>query len=123
MTETIPLLAETVRIDTRDVETGRVVVHTTVTERDEEVEAMLTRRDLDVTRVKIDQVVTTPPVTRQEGDVLIIPVLEERLVVEKRLVLVEEIHIRTATSQRTERHTVRLRREQADIQHQPGETT
>ena len=47
-----------------------------------------------VERVPVDQFVDEAPQVRTEGDVTIIPVLEERYVLEKRLVLVEELHIR-----------------------------
>jgi hypothetical protein len=43
--------------------------------------------------VQIDRIVAEPPVQRQEGDTLILPVVEEVLVVEKRLMLREEIRI------------------------------
>ena len=49
---------------------------------------------VEVTRVPIDKVVETAPEIRTDGDVTIVPVLEEVLVVEKRLVLKEELHIR-----------------------------
>ena len=40
---------------------------------------------------------------REEGDVTIIPVLEEIVVVEKRLVLKEELHVRRVTERRKSR--------------------
>jgi stress response protein YsnF len=49
----------------------------------------------------------------------VIPVLEERLVVEKQLVLKEELRIRTAVSQETFQQTVRLREEHVEIETQP----
>ena len=55
-----------------------------------------------------------PPV-RREGDVVIVPVMEEVLVVEKRLMLKEELHIRIDVTRREETRTVRLRREHAEI--------
>ncbi len=118
--EVIPVIQETVRIEKRLVETGRVVVHKTVTERDETVEAMLARQDLSVERIPVGRVVTEAPASRQEGDTLIVPVLEEVLVVEKRLMLKEELHIRTANSQQAVQETVRLRSEKVTIE-QSGE--
>ena len=49
--------------------------------------------EADVRRVPVNRVITEIPQTRQEGDVTIVPVVEEVLVVEKRLLLKEEIHI------------------------------
>lgn len=116
VSETIPVLQETVRVSKREVETGRVAVHKTVTERDETVEMLLKRTDLAVERIPVNRVVTEAPASRQDGDTLIIPTMEEVLFVEKRLVLKEELHIRKATSERLAREVVRLRTEHAEIE-------
>jgi len=116
VSETIPVLQETVRVSKREVETGRVAVHKTVTERDETVEMLLKRTDLAVERIPVNRVVTEVPASRQDGDTLIIPIMEEVLFVEERLVLKEELHIRKATSERLAREVVRLRTEHAEIE-------
>ena len=116
VSETIPVLQETVRVSKREVETGRVAVHKTVTERDETVEMLLKRTDLAVERIPVNRVVTEAPASRQDGDTLIIPIMEEVLFVEERLVLKEELHIRKATSERLAREVVRLRTEHAEIE-------
>lgn len=56
------------------------------------------------------------PVTRREGDVTIVPVLEEVLVVEKRLVLREEIHVRETLSREEVELPVSLRRQRATVE-------
>jgi hypothetical protein len=56
-------------------------------------DAELFREGYSIERVQIDRIVAEPPVQRQEGDTLILPVVEEVLVVEKRLMLREEIRI------------------------------
>ena len=94
-TEMIPVVREFVHVSKRTVESGRVVVHKTTVERDETVEAMLLREDLQVERVAVGRVVDEAPATRREGDVLIVPIMEEVLVTEKRLMLKEELRIRT----------------------------
>ena len=93
-----------------------MVVHKTVTERDEVAEVSLRQQDLIVERVPVGRVVAEAPPTRQEGDTLIVPILEEIVVIEKRLILKEELHIRKQSSERTEQHTVRLRTEHAEIE-------
>ncbi len=114
--EVISVLQETVRVSKREVETGRVVVRKTVSERDEAVEMLLRQTDVSVERVPVGRVVTEAPASRQDGDVLIIPVLEEVLVTEKRLVLKEELHIRKTTSERMAHEVVRLRTENVLIE-------
>lgn len=91
-----------------------------MTEHDETVALLLRQQDVSVERVSVGRVVSEAPAIRQEGDTVIIPILEEILVVEKRLVLKEELHIRTDTTERLERRTVTLRTEQADISELPG---
>jgi uncharacterized protein (TIGR02271 family) len=115
-TEVIPVLREELKVSKREVETGRVVVHKTVSERDENVEMLLCRTDVSVERVPVGRTVTEAPASREEGDVLIIPVMEEVLVVEKRLVLKEELHIRKTTTERTAHEVVRLRTESVKIE-------
>ncbi len=116
LAEVIPVIHETLRIEKREFESGRVVVHKTVTERDEVAEVSLRQQDLIVERVPVGRVVAEAPPTRQEGDTLIVPILEEIVVIEKRLILKEELHIRKQSSERTEQHTVRLRTEHAEIE-------
>ena len=122
MIEVIPVVEETLRIEKREFESGRVLVHKTVTERDEVAEVLLRQQDLIVERVPIGRTVSEAPQTRQDGDTLIVPILEEVLVVEKRLVLKEELHIRKHSSERTEQHKVRLRTEHVEIE-QTGRTS
>lgn len=116
MIEVIPVVEETLRVEKREYESGRVLVHKTVTERDEVAEVLLRQQDLIVERVPIGRAVSEAPQTRQDGDTLIVPILEEVLVVEKRLFLKEELHIRKHSSERTEQHKVRLRTEHVEIE-------
>ncbi len=60
--------------------------------------------DVSVERVPVNRIVDAVPETRQEGDVTIIPVIEEVITVEKRLLLREEVRIRRS---RTEVHQPR----------------
>ena len=114
--EVIPVIHEKLRIEKREFESGRVLVHKTVSERDEVAEVLLRQQDLIVDRVPGGRAVSEAPQTRQEGDTLIVPILEEVLVVEKRLMLKEELHIRKRSSERTEQHKVRLRAEHVEIE-------
>lgn len=116
LVEVIPVIEETIRVEKREFESGKVIVHKSVEERDEVVDVVLRQQDLVVERVPVGRVVQEAPQTRQEGDTLIVPILEEVLVVEKRLVLKEELHIRKHSSERTEQKTVRLRSEQVKIE-------
>ncbi|HEX6289980.1 MAG TPA: YsnF/AvaK domain-containing protein [Herpetosiphonaceae bacterium] len=112
----IPVIREEAVVRTREVEGGGVRVHKTVNEREEVVELPTLREDVDVERVAIGRVVEAAPEVREEGDTLIIPVLEEMLVVEKRLVLKEEIRITRRRSTEVEQARVVLNEEQVTIE-------
>jgi uncharacterized protein (TIGR02271 family) len=90
----IPLVEERPRIDKRIVETGVITIRTTIDEHTERLTADLLHEEVGIERVPIDREVSEAPEIRWEGEVLIIPVLEERVVVQKRCVLVEELHVR-----------------------------
>jgi uncharacterized protein (TIGR02271 family) len=109
----IPVIDEQLRVHKREVVTGKVRVKKVMQEREEVVDEPLLSEDVEVKRVPIDRWVDSPVSVRQEGDTLIIPLLEEVLVVEKRLCLKEEIHVtrRRSESHRPER--VVLRSEEA----------
>ncbi len=94
-TEALPIVEEHLKVDKRRVETGRVRLRTVVDERLERVAEDLEREDVSIERVAVDQQVTQRPEIREENGVLIVPVCEEVLVIEKRLVVKEELHIRT----------------------------
>jgi hypothetical protein len=49
--------------------------------------------EVGIERVAVNQIVDQPPANRQEGDILVIPVVEEILVVQKRYMIKEEIRI------------------------------
>ena len=64
----------------------------------------------------MSQYVETRPAIRYEGDLTIIPVVKEAVVIERRLMLVEKIHItkRSITTDNTQR--VMLRRKEVTVQ-------
>ena len=79
-----------------------------------------------VERVAMNCEVDTPPGIRSEGDVLIIPVIEQRLVVEKRWVVTEELHVRRREHVEAVEIPVELRSthvsvERAEAPPQPGD--
>ncbi|MFL5759166.1 MAG: YsnF/AvaK domain-containing protein [Thermomicrobiales bacterium] len=106
---------------TRDVHLGDVVIHKRVEERPYQTTVDLSRDEVWVEHVAVDREVDTAPEPRYEGDTLIIPVVEEMLVTEKRLLLREEVRI--TRRQRTEQAEIRdvLRREIVDVEEHPAQ--
>lgn len=89
----LPLIEERAVIDKEVVETGRVRISTHVEQRRAVVHEALRHDDVVVERVPVNRAVEQTPSIRQEGDVLIYPIVEEELVVTKRLILKEELRI------------------------------
>jgi len=89
----IPLVQENLTVAKRSVETGRVRIRTVVDEKLVRVSEQLERDDVTIERVSVNREVTEAPEVREENGVLIVPVLEEVVVVEKRLFLKEELHV------------------------------
>ena len=114
--EAIPVVEETATVGKRQVVTGRVRVQTMTDTIEEVTQATVQRESVEVTRVPIDRVVETAPEIRTEGDVTILPVVEEVLVVEKRLVLKEEVHIRRRATSKTVEVPVTLRKQRAVVE-------
>lgn len=112
----IPLHDESVTVGKQRVERSRVRVTTHVSEREEIVREALEHEEATVTRVPIDREIDAHPGIRQEGDVTVIPLVEEVLVVERRLVLREELHIRKNRRTVDVEHPVTLRSEQAVVE-------
>ena len=114
--EVIPLVEEMPTIEKRQVVTGRVRVQTVTDTVEELAHANVQRETLEVIRVPIDKVVETAPEIRTEGDVTVVPVLEEVLVVVKRLVLKEELHIRRRVDTESVEVPVTLRKQRAIVE-------
>jgi uncharacterized protein (TIGR02271 family) len=89
----IPVIAEEIEITKQQVTKGRVQISKQVHERDEVIDVPILQEEVHVNRVPVDRMVDTPPEIRYEGNMMIIPVLEEVLVVEKRLRVKEEVQI------------------------------
>jgi stress response protein YsnF len=116
---TAPLMEERLEVQKRTVTTGkvRVVTHTETVE--EVARAVLNGEEADVQTIELDQPIVGPvPQIRTEGDVIIVPVLEEIMVVEKRLVLKREIRITRRRTSETVEIPVSLRKQRVKVERQ-----
>jgi uncharacterized protein (TIGR02271 family) len=119
--DSVPVVEEQVRVGTRQVEIERSRVVKTVRARETTIDPPLAADDVRVERVELDppRFVDEPPAVRQEGDTTIIPVLEERLVVEKRLVVREELRITRGRREYRDPRRVVLRSEHVAVERLP----
>src|SRR4051794_41860320 len=116
----LELVEERLEVGKREVERGRVVIRTRVDTREEIAEAALQQEEVSVERVPVGRPVEASPPVREEDGVLIVPVLEERLVVTTELVLKEEIRITKRSRTEHVREPVTLRSERAEGQRLEG---
>ena len=112
----VPVLGEELKVGKRTVETGRIRVSKRVREEEQVVDTPLMREAVSVERVPVNRMVDGPQATRQEGDTTVIPVVEEVLVVEKRLMLKEEIRVTRKRSEVQEPVRATVRREEVKIE-------
>src|ERR1700678_1232699 len=117
----IPVFEESLSVAKRVVETARVRVSRVTHDHQQLVDELLNHEKVEVEHVPVDRPVETMPSIRQEGDVTIIPIVEEVLKVERCLVLKEEVHIRRIKT--TERHQeqVTLRKQEVLVSRTPIE--
>lgn len=120
----IPVVEEELLLSKRIVESGGVRVVKTVTTREEDVNQSLLRESAVVDRVAVNRLLAADealPKPRQEGDTMIVPLFEEVLVVEKRIRVTEELHIRLSKeSVAAPSQTVTLRREEVRVEAIPA---
>jgi uncharacterized protein (TIGR02271 family) len=118
----IPLVAEEVSIDKRKVVTGRVEIATMCHQREELVDELLAREQVEIERTPVGRPIEQSPGIREEGDTIVIPVLEEVLVVERRLILKEEIRIRRVRGAERHQERVNVRRQDVVVTRHPRAT-
>ena len=111
----LDLFAEELTVGKEAVETGRLHLSKQTRLVEANVDADLLREDAVVETIPKGHRIYAMPATRVEGNTTIIPVVEEIIYTEKRLILKEEIRV---TRRRTTEHfhdTVTLRHQEAVI--------
>lgn len=112
----VPVVEEEVRVAKRPVQTGGVRVSTRIQEREETVDEPLLAQEVSVERVPVNRVVDEPQPVRYEGNTTIIPLMREELVLQRRLVVKEEVRITRKQTEIREPQQVILRSEEAIIE-------
>jgi uncharacterized protein (TIGR02271 family) len=120
-TTKLQLIAEELSVAKETLETGRVRISAHTHDRKALVDEDLAHERVEIETIPVNLQIDAVPQVHQEGDITIVPVVEERLVVQRRLMLKEEVRIRRARS--TERHqqTVKLRYQEAVVTRQKDE--
>lgn len=112
----VALVAEELDVRRRRLETGVVRITKTVSARDEVVDEPTVREEAHIERVPVNRLVDAPVPVRYENDTMVLSLLEEVLVVEKRLMLTEEVRVTRRQTEVREPQTVTLRREDVSVE-------
>ena len=112
----VPILEERLEVGKRPVELGEVRLHKSIETFEQVARQPVLREDVIVERVEINRDLEAPLEPHMDGDWFVVPIMEEVLVVQKRLVLKEEVRIKKR--QVTEEYEVReqLRREHLEVE-------
>lgn len=113
--QVLPLAHEELGVTKQLVEEGRVRVRRSTRRRTKTVTAPLVRQVVEVTRRKLGRYVDAMPPIRREGDTLVIPLVEERAEVVRRLFVTEEIRVRRVARKELRRATLTLRHQEAVV--------
>lgn len=118
---TIPVIEENVKIGKEVVETGIVRILKNVHNEEVTVDVPLMHEEHTIERIPVNEYLETPPPpVRYEGDTMIIPILREEVVVQKRIVLVEELRITKKQIETNNSQQVTLRREEVTVDRLTG---
>ena len=111
----LPIIEEEAHVTKRATDVEHVTVRTVPEQEQVVVRDEVRREHVEIRRVAVEREVDRAPAVREENGVTIIPVIEERLIVEKRLFLVEEVHVfRSAQAEAVELPTT-LRRTRIEV--------
>ncbi|MBV8841607.1 MAG: DUF2382 domain-containing protein [Bryobacterales bacterium] len=113
----IPLYSEEISAEKRALTTSSVQVARITKEHEQIVNEMLARERVEVERRAIGKPVDTVPEIRHEGDTIIVPVIEE--VLERRLILKEELRVRRVREERPHQERVIVRKQEAVVTRSP----
>ena len=105
----LTLVAEELSVGKEAVETGRVRVSKQTHTREVAIDDDLLRESAEIETVPIGRQIFEMPSVRHEGETIIVPIVEEILHTERRLILKEEVRItrRKTTEQFHDRVTLR----------------
>ena len=117
-TRRLSLIEESLQVQKAVVDRGGVRVTKRVESTEQLVNELLRSEHVAIERRHINTAIAgdVAPSVRQEGDTLIVPVVEEVLITVKRLVLVEEVRITLTQQSHRKPQSFTLRKEHIEIE-------
>ena len=119
----VPVLREELEVHKEIRKTGTVRIRKTVHELEELVNESLASETVTVERVPVNLIVDSPPSIRTEGEVTIVPVMKEELIIKKQLRVVEELRITKRISTSDYREPIIVRAEEVTVERIKPETS
>jgi len=116
----INVAEETAKVQKEVVEKGQVRIIKKVKEEQETVTTPVTNEEVSIEKIPVNKLIESAPQVRHEGNTMIIPVIKEVVVVEKKLLLVEEVHVTKHTVEKQEERVIPLRKEDVIIERIPS---
>ncbi|AUX92159.1 DUF2382 domain-containing protein [Mixta gaviniae] len=115
--DVIPLAEEQAEVSTTRVVDRRVRIHRSTTTAEKLLETELWHEEVEITHVEKNETLEEGyfPQVRQEGDVLIVPVIEEQVEIIRRHILKEEVHIHKLKKNEPFQQKVTLRSQEIEI--------
>jgi len=111
----IPLHVEEVSVSRREIKKANVQIALITGTREQLIDEELAHVRVEIERVPIGRTIEVVPPIGHEGDITIIPVVEEVVVVERRLVLKEEVRVRRVSTKERHQEPVVLRQQEAVV--------
>lgn len=113
----IPVVEEVVKLQTKEIDKGSIHLVKTVDEKTIQVPLTTRKQGYNIERVSIGKYVEEPPpAMRYEGNTMIVSVVEEETVIQKRLKIIEELHIRSTVEDTVNEQQVTLRKENVTVE-------
>ena len=110
-------MEENLRLGVSKIETGKLRAKKKVHDEDLIVSGPVLQDELTIERIPLNQYIDeAPPSVRYEGDTMVIPVIEEEVVVQTRLKLVEEVRITRRQREKMAEEPITIRREEVLIE-------
>lgn len=115
--EIIPLAEEQAEVTTTRVVDRRIRIHRSTTTAEKLLETELWHEEVEIKHIAKNETLEEGyfPQVRQEGDVLIVPVIEEQVEIIRRHILKEEVHIHKLKKNEQFEQKVTLRSQEIEI--------
>ncbi|MDU2732669.1 MAG: DUF2382 domain-containing protein [Mixta calida] len=115
--EIIPLAEEQAEVTTTRVVDRRIRIHRSTTTAEKLLETELWHEEVEIKHIAKNETLEEGyyPQVRQEGDVLIVPVIEEQVEIIRRHILKEEVHIHKLKKNEQFQQKVTLRSQEIEI--------